>query len=131
MACEGTRPAGDPPARSVPAHARRGGPGHPHLRSSAKVIGYHTQATDGDIGHVEDFLVEDSLWAIRYMVVDTRNWGPGKKVLVSPEWIKGVDWSDSKVHVDVTQEQIKKIARLRDATARLLRAAELLERPAR
>jgi hypothetical protein len=82
--------------------------GDPHLRSSANVIGYYIQATDGDIGHVEDFLVEDSSWAIRYMVVDTRNWWPGKKVLVSPEWIKGVDWSDSKVAVGVTQEQIKK-----------------------
>lgn len=82
--------------------------GDPHLRSSAQVIGYYIQATDGEIGHVEDFLVEDSSWAIRYMVVDTRNWWPGKKVLVSPEWIKGVEWSDSKVHVGVTQEQIKK-----------------------
>jgi hypothetical protein len=82
-------------------------PGDPHLRSSTAVIGYHIEATDGDIGHVEDFLVEDSSWAIRYMVVDTRNWWPGKKVLVSPEWIERVDWSDSKVHVGVTREQIQ------------------------
>jgi hypothetical protein len=81
--------------------------GDPHLRSSAAVIGYHIGATDGDIGHVEDFLVDDATWAIRYMIVDTRNWWPGKKVLVSPEWIERVDWSDSKVHVGVTREQIK------------------------
>ncbi|HVQ76115.1 MAG TPA: PRC-barrel domain-containing protein, partial [Candidatus Binatia bacterium] len=80
--------------------------GDPHLRSSGAVIGYHIEATDGDIGHVEDFLVEDSSWAIRYMVVDTRNWWPGKKVLVSPEWIQRVDWSDSKVHVGMTREQV-------------------------
>lgn len=82
--------------------------GDPHLRSSATVIGDYIQATDGDIGHVEDFLVDDSSWAIRYMIVDTRNWWPGKKVLVSPEWIERVDWNDSKVHVGVTREQIKK-----------------------
>lgn len=82
--------------------------GDPHLRSSGAVIGYHVAATDGDIGHVEDFLVEDSSWAIRYMIVDTRNWWPGKKVLVSPEWIEGVDWSDSTVRVGVTREQIEK-----------------------
>ena len=46
------------------------------------MIGYHIEATDGEIGHVEDFLVEDSSWAIRYMIVDTRNWWPGRKVLV-------------------------------------------------
>jgi hypothetical protein len=39
--------------------------GDPHLRSSTNVIGYYIQATDGEIGHVEDFLVEDSSWAIR------------------------------------------------------------------
>ena len=82
--------------------------GDPHLRSSAAVTGYHIAATDGDIGHVEDFLVDDARWAIRYMIVDTRNWWPGKKVLVSPNWIQRVDWSDAKVHVDMTREQIKK-----------------------
>jgi hypothetical protein len=82
--------------------------GDPHLRSSGAVIGYHIEATDGEIGHVEDFLVEDSSWAIRYMIVDTRNWWPGKKVLVSPEWIERVDWGDSTVHVSVTRAQIEK-----------------------
>lgn len=79
----------------------------PHLRSSSAVIGYYIQATDGDIGHVEDFLVDDRSWTIRYMIVDPRNWWPGKKVLVSPEWIDRVDWSDSKVHVNVVREQIR------------------------
>jgi PRC-barrel domain len=82
--------------------------GDPHLRSSAVVTGYHIAATDGDIGHVEDFLFDDTTWALRYMVVDTRNWWPGKRVLVSPEWVERVDWSNSKVHVGVTREQIKK-----------------------
>jgi hypothetical protein len=82
--------------------------GDPHLRSSGAVIGYHIEAMDGDIGHVDDFLVEDSSWAIRYMIVDTRNWWPGKKVLVSPEWIERVDWSDSKVQGGVKRKQINK-----------------------
>ena len=81
--------------------------GDPHLRNSGNVIGYHIAATDGDIGHVEDFLVDDTTWAIRYMVVDTSNWWFGKKVLVSPGWVAGVDWNDSKLHVDMTREQIK------------------------
>jgi hypothetical protein len=72
------------------------------------VIGYHIAATDGDIGHVEDFLVDEATWAIRYMVVDTRNCWSGKKVLVSPGWIAHVDWDASKVGVDMTCEQIKK-----------------------
>jgi hypothetical protein len=65
------------------------------------------EATDGEIGHVEDFLVDDRIWAIRYVVVDTRNWWPGRKVLISPEWIKRVSWPDSRVYVDLTREGVK------------------------
>lgn len=62
---------------------------------------------DGDIGHVEDFIVDDEAWAIRYILVDTANWWPGKKVVISPEWTGEVSWSDSRVYVDLPQEQIK------------------------
>ena len=79
----------------------------PHLRSVRAVTGYHIQATDGDIGHVEDFLVDDQSWAIRYMLVDTTNWWAGKKVLVAPAWIGRVDWAESQVHVTVTRAQIQ------------------------
>ena len=80
---------------------------NPHLRSSREVTGYHIHATDGDIGHVEDFLVDERSWAIRYMIVDTTNWWPGKKVLVAPAWIERVDWGNAKVHVDLGREQIR------------------------
>ncbi|HUF75112.1 MAG TPA: PRC-barrel domain-containing protein [Longimicrobiales bacterium] len=82
--------------------------GDPHLRSSTTVIGYYIEAEDGDIGHVEDFLVDDGSWAIRYVIVDTRNWWPGKKVLISPEWVDRVDWHESKVYVSVTRAEIEK-----------------------
>jgi hypothetical protein len=79
----------------------------PHLRSSRAVTGYHIEATDGGIGHVEDFLVDDVAWAIRYMIVDTTNWWAGKKVLVAPAWIQRVDWAESKVHVALTRALIR------------------------
>jgi hypothetical protein len=79
----------------------------PHLRSTNAVQGYNIQALDGEIGHVEDFLIDGETWAIRYLVVDTRNWWPGKKVLVSPQWIESVDWSESKVIVNLSREAIK------------------------
>lgn len=78
-----------------------------HLRSVGDVTGYYIEATDGDIGHVEDFIIDDDTWEIRYMVVDTKNWWPGKKVLASPEWIERVSWSDSRVYVDLSREAIK------------------------
>lgn len=78
----------------------------PHLRSTHEVNGYHIQATDGEIGHVEDFIIDDETWAIRYLVIDTRNWWPGKNVLVSPKWIERVSWSESKVFINLSRESI-------------------------
>ena len=79
----------------------------PHLRSTREVASYHLHATDGEIGHVEDFIVDDENWAIRFLVVDTSNWLPGKKVLLSTQLIKRVEWADSSVHFDVTRESVK------------------------
>jgi hypothetical protein len=72
------------------------------------VSGHYVQATDGEIGHVEDFIIDDETWAIRYLIIDTRNWWPGKKVLISPQWIERVSWNESKVFVDLSREVIKK-----------------------
>jgi hypothetical protein len=79
----------------------------PHLRSTHDVSGHHVQATDGEIGHVEDFIIDDQTWAIRYLIVDTRNWWQGKKVLVSTQWIDDVSWSERKVFVNLTRDAIK------------------------
>jgi hypothetical protein len=78
-----------------------------HLRSTRQVKGYYIAATDGEIGHVEDFIVDDENWVLRYLVVATRNWLPGKKVLIAPQWVKRVDWEASSVYVDLSQESIK------------------------
>jgi hypothetical protein len=83
------------------------GPEDNHLRSVKEVTGYNIQATDGDIGHVEDFVVNDEIWALRYVVVDTRNWLPGRKVLVSPQWATAVDWAEEKLRLDLTTDTIK------------------------
>ena len=94
-------------AQAEELQARAGqAPADIHLRSTEAVTGYHIQATDGEIGHVRDFIVDDETWAIRYLEVDTRNLWPGKKVLVSPQWINRVSWADSKVYVDLKTETI-------------------------
>ena len=93
--------------RNEEARAKREEANDVHLRSAHKVTGYHIEAPDGDIGHVEDFIIDGETWEIRYMVVDTQNWWPGKKVLLSPRWSDRVSWSDSKVYVDLSRETIK------------------------
>jgi hypothetical protein len=79
----------------------------PHLRSTRDVSGHHIEAPDGVVGHVDDFIVGDETWAIRYLVVNTGNFWPGKKVLVSPRWIERVSWDERKVFVSVLREAIK------------------------
>ena len=78
-----------------------------HLRSVREVAGYHIHAQDGEIGHVEDFLVDDRAWSIRYLLVDTSNWIGGRTVLIAPEWAGRIEWTRQKVHVDVSREAVK------------------------
>ncbi len=89
------------------ANARRHAHDDPHLRSCANVVGYHLKASDGEIGHVAGYLVDDRSWALRYLVVDTRNWWPGQKVLIAPQWIGAVNWEDATVTVDLSRESVK------------------------
>ena len=81
--------------------------GDPHLRSAKSVEGYTVHALDDTIGDVEDFLVDDSSWKILYMIVDTGNWFPGKKVTISPDLIKEINWETSEVIINASVEQVK------------------------
>jgi len=78
-----------------------------HLRSTQEVIGYALEASDGEIGSVDDFILDDESWAMRYAVADTGNWWPGKKVLIDPRWIHKVSWAESTVHVGLLREAIR------------------------
>jgi len=79
----------------------------PHLRSTNRVKGYSIKTTDGEIGDVEDFIINDQTWSISFMEVDTGNWFPGKKVLIAPTLIENIDWSTYSVSVHATEEQVK------------------------
>jgi sporulation protein YlmC with PRC-barrel domain len=78
-----------------------------HLRSVKTVAGYHIHATDGDVGHVNNFIIDDQTWQIAYLVVDTHNWIGGKKVLVAVKHVKQVEWENSKVVIDLTVDTVK------------------------
>lgn len=96
----------------------------PHLRSCKAVMDYHIQAVDGDIGHVQGLLVDEETWAIRYFIVDTSNWWLGHLVLIAPQWIQKVSWSDKTVSVDLTRQSVKD-APAYDAAAQMNREQEV------
>ena len=95
---EGLDPGGPAPAHN---------PGGAHLRGTLEVAGYGIAARDGHLGHVEDFIIDDETWSIRYLAVDTRDWWPGKKVLLPLDWIGQVSWPERTVSAEVTREQVR------------------------
>jgi len=79
----------------------------PQLRSCKAVTGFHIQASDGEIGHVAGYLIDDETWAVRHLIVDTSNWWIGHTTLIAPEWITGVHGSDKTVSIKLSRESVK------------------------
>lgn len=71
------------------------------------IKGNTLRAVDGEIGSVWDLFFEDAAWGVQYLVADTGNWLPGRKVLLSPSVLKNPDWNSGDLPVDLTREQIK------------------------
>ena len=81
--------------------------GDVHLRSAREVRGYHIQGSDEAIGQIDDFIVDDETWEIRYLVIDTSNWWFGKTVLVAPHWVSRISWQEGRVHVAMSRQKVK------------------------
>ena len=65
------------------------------------------KAGDGDVGHVQDLLLDDDLSRILFLVVEVKGWLFGKKVLAGPSLISRVDWATSTVHVRANRQALK------------------------
>jgi len=97
----------DPSAMNLDDPLLSESPEQSHLRSSTDVTGYRIHAEDGEIGHLEDLVVDDEDWIVRYVEVDTRNWLPGKKVLVQSGRIQQIDWENQSVTMSLTRHAIE------------------------
>jgi hypothetical protein len=76
------------------------------LHKTSRMAGYHILASDGEIGHVDNFLVDEH-WMVRYIVVDTSNWIGGKSVVISTSELEKIDSPAKEIRVRLTREQIK------------------------
>ena len=94
-------------ARAEAAEEWRQDNGDPYLRSCNALLRYHIEATDGGMGHVKGLLVDEETWAVRYLVVEAGNWWLGHQVLIAPQWIEKVSWTDRTVSVNVTRQAVK------------------------
>jgi hypothetical protein len=94
----------EPPAATGPKPKR----GDAHLRSTQAVSGYHLQATDGIVGHVCDFLMDDQSWAIQQLVVKIGHRFTGKEVQLPVGKVDRICYDESKVFVHLTTEAVEK-----------------------
>jgi hypothetical protein len=78
----------------------------PRLRSGSEVAGYSIRAMDGEVGRIEDFLLDDESWTIRYLIVETRDRRAGKRVLLAPRWLVDINWSDATADADLLRDEI-------------------------
>ena len=77
------------------------------LRSANELAGFHVKASDGEVGQVEDLLLDDDLSRILFLVVEVKGLLFGKKVLAGPRLISIVDWATFTVHVDANRQALK------------------------
>lgn len=94
-------------ASGSPARAGAGVAAHPELRSARHLRTKPMHATDGEIGEIDDLLIDTVAWQVRYLVVDTRRWWPGGRVIVAPAWLAGVDWDTGHVSAALSRDAIK------------------------
>ena len=77
------------------------------LHRTSELRGYHIVAIDGEIGHVDDFLIDEGGQTVRYLVVDTSNWIGGRSVLISVTAVEQIDSPAKKIHVKLLRDAIK------------------------
>jgi hypothetical protein len=99
------------PAALFAAHPELGDEGpeieDPHLHAFKELTSYRIDARDGEIGRLQDLILDDSTWSVRHAVIETRAILPGRQVLVPLAFLDGVDWKERTVSVDLTEEQIR------------------------
>jgi len=71
--------------------------GRSRLLSAEELKGYRVEARDGDVGRLEDYLVAEEAWDIRYLCVATRRWLPGRKLAAPSAWIRLVNWRHRRI----------------------------------
>ena len=97
----------DVPAIVADAILPSAGADQGRVRSTDEFVGFHLKATDGEIGHADDLLIDEATWRICSLVVDTSNWIGGKWVAIVPSVLRSIDWSGRTIDVAITREAVR------------------------
>jgi uncharacterized protein YrrD len=77
------------------------------LRSFRETDGYHIAASDGDIGHLQDLLVDGDTWRIQYLAVNAGNWFFQRNVVIPVQSLESIHWADRRVHLSLLRDEVK------------------------
>ena len=94
----------------IPRNIKHLSPVDLHLRATSYVTGFHVHGTDGEIGHICNFVIDDRTWKVLNLVVDTSHFPNGKKVLVAVDHVLQMEWNDSDIYLNKTKADIEKSA---------------------
>jgi hypothetical protein len=89
---------------------------------ATRIFGFHLHATDGPIGHLDDLVLDEQGWLVRYLVVDTSNWLGGRSVLISPSVVTAIDAAKQTIMVSLTRDQIQQSPSIHSADIPLAEA---------
>jgi sporulation protein YlmC with PRC-barrel domain len=84
-----------PTGRKYPVHSKE----DPHLRSARNLFGYEVRGTDGEMGRLESFILDDTTWHIGYLEVKAGKWLLNRTVLIPTRWIESVSWDNCRVNL--------------------------------
>lgn len=81
--------------------------GDPHQRSSGEIVNRYTlHAQDGEIGTVDDFVLDEQ-WRVRYLVVRTGIWPFGQSSLLAPDSIETISSDSWEIFINLPRSAIK------------------------
>lgn len=77
------------------------------LQNFNEVEGYSIHVSDGKLGHVEDFIVDDNIWQITFLIIDTSSWPWGKKVILPVNQVETIDFGFREARLNLNSETVK------------------------
>ena len=97
----------NPPIKDTESHLPESESNGRNLHSTRDIVGFHVQSSTEQIGHLEDFVLDDEHWRIRYLVIGTRNLSSGRHILLSPSWISTALWNENRIYVDFRRDSVE------------------------
>ena len=84
-------------------------PDDPHTRNTRAVTGHRVYGVDGHAGYVDNFIIDDQRWVVRYLVVSLGERRSQTKVVIEPHWVDSICWDDRRVSSRLPAAEIERL----------------------